>query len=213
MTSNILKIDLTSQLFMRNPFPTLAQLREAGPVVQAKLPFIGKTWLATTHAAVNDMLKNDGTFVRNPRNAGKRDMAGMRWWMPRTLRVLAENMLGHDDPDHRRLRKLVDQAFSRQGVEGMRERIGGICDGLLDRMNGSGTVDLLEEIARPLPLAVICELLGLPEEDRPAFRQWVKAMMSITSLFGIFRALPGLFRLVGYFKRHFEQCRQHPRQG
>ena len=45
----------------------------------------------------------------------------MRWWMPRTLRVLAENMLGHDDPDHRRLRKLVDQAFNRQSVEGMRD--------------------------------------------------------------------------------------------
>src|SRR5262249_35997406 len=144
---------------------------------------------------------------------GKQVFAGMRWWMPRTLRLLAENMLGHDDPDHRRLRRLVDQAFNRQSVEGLREHIGDICDGLLDRMPGDGPVDLIEGVARPLPLAVICELLGLPEEDRPRFRKWVQALMSVTSVVGFVRFLPGLFRLVGYFKRHFEQCRHHPRPG
>jgi cytochrome P450 len=95
----------------------------------------------------------------------------------------------------------------------MRPRITAICDGLLDRMAGAGPVDLMEALARPLPLTVICELLGLPEEDRPRFRQSVKAVMSVTSLWGIFRFLPSLFRLVGYFRRHFEQCRKHPRPG
>src|SRR5947209_2900664 len=131
--------------------------------------------------------------------------------MPPTLRVLAANMLGHDDPDHRRLRRLVDQAFNRQSVEGLRGRIGRLCDGLLDRMAGDGPVDLMEGVPRPLPLTVIGELLGLPEEDRPRFRRWVKALMSVTSVWGFFRFLPGLFRLVGYFKHHFEQCRQRPR--
>jgi cytochrome P450 len=215
MTGDILNIDLTSQSFMRNPFPTLTRLREAGPVVRVKLPFLGKTWMATTHDAVNEVLKDDQTFVRDARNAGKRNAVGFRWWawLPRTVRILNENMLSHDGPDHRRLRKLVDQAFSRHSVEGMRPRIAAICDGLLDRMAGGGPVDLMEGLARPLPLAVICELLGLPEEDRPSFRQWVKAIMSVTSLWGILRFLPGLFRLVAYFRRHFEQCRKHPRPG
>jgi cytochrome P450 len=56
-------------------------------------------------------------------------------------------------------------------------------------------------------------LLGLPEEDRPNFRHWVRALMSATSAWGLFRAFPGLFRLVGYFKRHFAQCRRQPRPG
>src|SRR3954468_10987582 len=187
MAGDILDIDLTSQSFMRDPFPTLTRLREAGSVVRVKLPFLGKTGLATTYSAVNEVLKDDATFVRSPENAGKKQLAGMRWWMPPTLRVLAENMLGYDDPDHRRLRKLVDQAFNRRSVEGMRDRIGGICDDLLDRLAGGGPVDLMEGLARPRPLAVICELLGLPEEDRPRFRKWVRALMSVTSLGGIHR--------------------------
>jgi cytochrome P450 len=177
------------------------------------VPFLGRTWVATTYDAVNEVLKDDHTFVRSPERAGKRQPAGMRWWMPRTFRVLAQNMLGHDDPDHRRLRKLVDQAFNRQSVEGLRPRIGDICDELLGRMADAGPVDLMEGLARPLPLAVICELLGLPERDRPDFRKWVKALMSVTSLRGAYRFLPGLFRLVGYFRHHFEECRRDPRPG
>ena len=139
MSSDILNIDLASQSFMRNPFPALARLREAGPVVQVRFPVLGKTWVATTHDAVSEVLKDDRTFVRDARNAGKGNVAGIRWWawLPRSIRVLSENMLSHDGPDHRRLRKLVDQAFSRHSVEGMRPRIEAICDGLLDRMAGA----------------------------------------------------------------------------
>ena len=113
---------------MRDPFPALARLHEAGPVVRVRVPFLGETWAATTFDAVNETLKDDVTFVRGPERAGKRRPAGMRWWMPRTLRVLARNMLGYNDPDHRRLRMLVDQAVNRQCVESLRTRIGGLCD-------------------------------------------------------------------------------------
>jgi cytochrome P450 len=166
MSSDILNIDLVSQSFVHNPFPTLTRLREAGPVVRLKLPFRGKSCVATTHEAVDEVLKDERTFVRNAKNAGRRGIAGLPWWMPRTFRVVANSMLDHDGPEHRRLRKLVDQAFNRQSVEGMRGRIGSICDDLLDRMPTDRPVDLLEGLARSAPLAVICELLGLPEEDR-----------------------------------------------
>jgi cytochrome P450 len=215
MGADVMKIDLSSQSFLRDPFPALARMHDAGPVIQLRLPILGKTWVATTHDAVCAVLKEDGTFVRDARNAGKHHASGFRWWawLPRSIRVLTENMNNHDGPDHRRLRKLVDQAFSRHSVLGMRPRIEAICDGLLDRMAGAGVVDLMEALARPVPLAVICELLGVPEEDRPRFRRWVRGLMAATSLWGFIRAMPALFRLVAYFERHFEQCRRSSRPG
>jgi cytochrome P450 len=215
MGADVLKIDLASQSFMRNPFPALARMRDAGPVVQMRLPILGTTWVATTYDAVSEVLKDEATFVRDARNTGRRHAVGFRWWawLPRSVRVLNENMLSHDGPDHRRLRKLVDQAFSRHSVEGMRPRVEAICDGLLDRMAGAALVDLMEGLARPLPMTVICELLGLPEADRPRFRRWARAVMSVTSLWGIFRFLPALRSLVAYFEHHFEQCRRWPRLG
>jgi cytochrome P450 len=167
----------------------------------------------TTYEGVHALLKDDKTFVRNPRHVGKPYMGGIQWWMPGIFRVLAQNMLGHDEPDHRRLRKLVDQAFNRQNVENLRSHIGDLCDEFLDQMKGASRADLLEGIARPLPLAVICKLLGLPEEDRPRFRKWVSPLMTIKSLFGLFWAVPALSQLTRYFKHHFAHCRKNPRPG
>ena len=65
--------------------------------------------------------------------------------MPRTVRVVSEHMLTRDNPDHRRLRRLVKQAFSRRSVENLRGRIGVLCDGLLPGLAGREPVDLLEE--------------------------------------------------------------------
>ena len=87
MGADVLKTDLSAQSFMRNPFPALARMREAGPVVPMRLPLLGKTWVATTHDAVNEVLKDDGTFVRDVRNAGRRHDVVFRWlaWLPRRL--------------------------------------------------------------------------------------------------------------------------------
>jgi cytochrome P450 len=213
MAGTARKIDLGSQAFARDPFPTYARLREAGPVFQTRLPLLGKTWVAATYQAASEVLKDDATFVMEAKRAGKTLFSGILQLLPRLLRVFSDNMLAHDNPDHRRLRRLVEPAFSRHSVENMRGRIGVLCDGLLDGLSGRETVDLLEEWARPLPVAVICELLGLPDEDRPKFTRWVKALFRSVSLFGMLLALPRVFRLLKYFRRHFEQCRQQPRPG
>jgi hypothetical protein len=78
MAGDILNIDLVSQAFMRKPLPTLAPLRQSGPVVRVKLPLLGKTWLATTHEVVNKVLKDDRNAGK--RNAGQRNAVGFRWW-------------------------------------------------------------------------------------------------------------------------------------
>src|SRR4051794_16158912 len=101
MGADILKVDLAAQSFLRNPFPALARMRDAGPVVRVRLPIVGSTWVAMTHDAVNEMLKDDRTFVRDARNAGKSNAVGFRWWawLPRGIRALSENMNGRDGPD------------------------------------------------------------------------------------------------------------------
>jgi cytochrome P450 len=213
MDRKMQKLDLASQAFARNPFPTYARLREAGPVLQARLPLLGKTWMATTYQAASEVLKDEETFVMEAKKVGKTLFSGVLRFLPRMLRVFSDNMLRHDNPDHRRLRRLVEQAFSRHSVENLRGRIGVLCDRLLAGLAGRETVDLLEEWARPLPVAVICELLGLPEEDRPMFARWVKALFRSVTLFGLLLALPSMVRLQNYFRRHFEQCRRQPHPG
>src|SRR5262249_45757502 len=195
----------------RDPFPTYARLREAGPVLQTRLPLVGKTWVATTYQAASEVLKNDEAFVMEAKKVGKTLFSGIFRLLPRLVRVFSDSILGHDNPDHGRLRRLVEQAFSRHSVENLRSRIGVLSDGLLAGLAGRETVDLLEEWARPLPVAVICELLGLPDEDRAKFTRWVKALFNSLSLVGLLLALPRLFRLLKYFRRPFEQCRRQPR--
>ena len=213
MAGKVQKIDLSSQAFARDPFPTYASWREVGQVFQTRLPLLGKTWVATTYQAASEVLKGDETFVMEAKKVGKTFFIGILRLLPRILRVFSDNMLAHDNPDHRRLRRLVEQAFSRHSVENLRGRIGVLCDGLLDGLAGRETVDLLEEWARPLPVAVICELLGLPDEDRPKFTRWIKAFFLSASVFGMLLAVPRILSLLKYFRRHFEQCRRQPRPG
>jgi cytochrome P450 len=81
-------------------------------------------------------------------------------------------MLDRDPPDHTRLRGLVSKAFTPRVVEGLRPRIQQIVDELLAGVAGRGSMDLIEEFAYPIPVAVICEMLGVPVEDHERFKDW-----------------------------------------
>jgi len=206
-----LKFDLTGQAFKRDPMPTFARMRAAGAVVPTRIPIIGPIAYVTTHAAVVDLLKDADRFAVDARNAGRKTMFGLKWWMPRHIRLLANNMLTMDDPDHRRLRRLVDKAFSRRSVDAYRDRIGEIADELLDELAASSDRDMVSHFARALPLAVICELLGLPAADRPTFIRWMAAMSSVRSVYGFFRMMPALKKLSAYLRDQFAARRRAPR--
>jgi len=213
-----LAIDLTSQAFKQNPFPTLARLREAGPVVRVRFPLFGKVWMATTYEAVNDLLRDHHQFVQSPVTAGNRWMRTLLRWLPRTLQPLATNMLLRDPPDHRRLRSLVDQAFQRQSVEALRPRLAVLADEALDRLEGEaargGAVDLVAHFARPFPLAVICEMLGLPPEDRPQFTRWASHFSTATSILGIIWGLfTGVRQMMQYVRAEAQRQSREPRGG
>src|SRR5829696_4538681 len=97
--------------------------------------------------------------------------------MPPGLRSLAVSMLSMDEPDHTRLRSIVEEAFRRRAIIEMEPRIFGIADELAAELFADRSpADLVERYARRLPLAVICELLGLPPGDRPRFIAWAKSL-------------------------------------
>jgi cytochrome P450 len=218
MHSTAVHFDLSSQEFKQNPFPTLARMREAGPLIRLQLRVFGRVWMATTYEAVNELLRDHDRFIQNPAAAGNRWMGTLVRWLPGSLRPLASNMLLRDPPDHRRLRSLVDQAFLRQSVEAMRPQLERLADEAIDRFaeqasRSRGGVDLLAHFARPYPLAVICELLGLPPEDRPKFTHWASRFARSTSVAGIVWGLTGIAKMMGYVRQEIRRQTKRPRGG
>lgn len=210
--------DIISQEYKRNPYPTLARMLEQGPVVKIKYPFIGSFWAVTNYDAVNELLRDRHTFVRDPRTAGLKKGANLPWWFPRFRMAMTEGMILRDEPDHRRLRSLVEQAFVRRNIEQLRPRFEAIASQMLDeletkhRQTGQA-IDLVAGLARPFPLAVICELLGLPQADRPMFVKQAESFANSPSLIALIKMLLSLRRVERYIRNQIEVNRATPHEG
>lgn len=208
-----LDFDIVSARFKADPSPTFAAMRAAGPVIPIRLPFVGRAWVTTTHEATLAMVKDNGLFVQEGRNAGKAGVAGFSWWLPKSIKALANNMLQKDEPDHRRLRHLVDKAFARRDVLAMRPDVEKAADAILDQLAERDEIDLNADYARQLPLAVICELLGLPDADRAEFAALAQTALSINNAVSLILAAPAFGRMLDYGRRQIEACRRTPRPG
>jgi cytochrome P450 len=154
--------------------PRYARLRRDEPLTRIRMPFGEPAWLATRHADVRTVL-GDPRFSRaasvgrdEPRNSARRQDTGI---------------LGMDPPEHTRLRRLVAKAFTARRVEQLRPRTRAVADDLVDGMLAAGPpADLVEHLATPLPIRVICDLLGVPVADQDRFHTWSEAIVSTTSL-------------------------------
>jgi cytochrome P450 len=183
-----LQTDFTSQDYFRDPAASIEELRRSGPVIETRFPMVGKVWITTTYEAAGRVLKDNQTFTLRKEGGA---FAGLKWWMPRNVRTLANNMLTMDEPDHTRLRGIVDEAFRRRAILEMEPRILAIADELAGELFADGSpADLVDRYARRLPLSVICELLGLPPADRPKFMAWANTVSRITGSLVSFWARP-----------------------
>jgi cytochrome P450 len=206
-----LHADFASQDYFRNPAAAIEKLRAAGPVVEVRFPIVGKVWATTTQALADQVLKDTATFTIR-KDDGM--VAGVPWWMLGIVRTLANSMLSMDDPDHKRLRDIVDEAFRRRAVLGMEPHIQAMGDELADELFAEGSpADLVGRYARKLPLSVICELLGLPLADRPKFIAWAAAFTRFTGALGFLGAIPNLFAMKRYIERHLETVRRQGGEG
>jgi hypothetical protein len=147
--------------FIDDPYPTYHRLRTADPVHASPLGF----WVLTRYEDVVAVLR-DPRFIKEPIAA----VVAARFGAVTPGSPLS--MLDRDPPDHTRLRGLVSKAFTPRVVELMRPDVQQIVDGLLDEAADARAMDLIEDFAYPLPVTVICQLLGVPVADRVRFRSW-----------------------------------------
>jgi cytochrome P450 len=197
-------VDFASQDYFRNPAAGLAKLRAAGPVVKVRFPIVGTVWMTTTQDLANQVLRDSQMFTLRKDGA----VAGIRWWMPKLVRTFANNMLTNDEPDHSRLRSIVDEAFRRRAVLDMEPRILAIAGELADELFADGSpADLVDRYARKLPLSVICELLGLPLADRPKFSAWAGSLTRFTGPVRFLSVIPKILAMKRYMGERLDAAR------
>lgn len=198
---------ITSRAFKAEPFPFYRRMREEQPVCRVRWSGRREVWLVTRYDDVTALLK-DERFVKDSRNVAGR--AAQQPWMPAFLRPLQLNMLDRDEPAHRRLRQLVQKGFTPRRVEEMRGAIESIAASLLEELPERREVDLVRAYARPLPLRVITDLLGIPAQDRDRFHRWTRAILRAPTPANMVRALPSIAAFMRYLKRLFARRREEP---
>ncbi|MEV8096943.1 cytochrome P450 [Kitasatospora sp. NPDC085879] len=155
-----------------DPYTGYARLRAAGPVHRITGPDGLPVWLVTRYADVRQVLA-DPRFALDKRHATPGNYRGFA--LPPALDA---NLLNMDPPDHTRIRRLVSQAFTPRRIAALRAPVEQVADKLLDAMAPHGRADLITEYAAPLPITVICDLLGIPAEDRRDFRAWTDSLVA-----------------------------------
>ncbi len=205
--------NLADPVMFSDPYPRYAELRRRAPVSRAysKQMLGGAGYMLTRHEHVM-LLHNDVRFSSQP--AAESSSFLMRH-LPRMFRLLASTMVFKDDPDHARLRRLVNKAFTPRMVQQLNGDVERIVGELLDKaeQRGSETVDLVADFAVPLPLSVISTMLGVPDEDRDEFHVLTERFvdrLGTGSAADALRAVPSGRKLYGVLERLAAKRRGEP---
>jgi cytochrome P450 len=207
--------DFTLPAFRADPY---ARYRRLPRVVRAERgPF--RFVLLTRHADVVAMLRDprlsvDRPFQPKPLPDDGVDPATLHP-LARALRALSRIMLFRDPPDHTRLRGLVNKAFTPRMVESLRPRIAALVDELLEAPLAAGRIDAVRDLAEPLPILVIAELLGLPGSDRADLERWSDELAAMLdgsiAMQNIGRAVQSAVAVIDYLRGHLEAKRRDPK--
>jgi cytochrome P450 len=166
--------DLADPAILPDPYPVLAGLREASPFAE----FDGRFVVAARHADCSSVL-------RHPNASSERGNSLLAAATERQVRD-RPSFLSLDPPDHTRLRRLVSKAFTPRMIARLEPRIRATASDLLMAANGAGEMELVSQLAYPLPVRIISEMLGVPIEDHPRFAGWsARLAHSLQPAFGV----------------------------
>ena len=189
--------------FHANPYPFYHRLRATDPVHRTPMGL----WVLTRYDDVVSVLK-DPRF-------GREEFAQI---LANVYGEGARSMLFRDPPDHTRLRGLVSQAFTPRMIERMRSHIQEIVDRLLDRVQNANRMDVIADLAYPLPVTVICEMLGVPTDAHSGIRQWSADLARSVDAIGmptdeevVTRGRAAQQAMLDYFRDLISERRQTPR--
>lgn len=207
-------LDVLRPEYVANPYPLYQQVRSLDPVYWDGR--MGGTWVLTRYQDVIG-------FLRDPRASASR-MDASPSWLPEGLRealtpatrAIAKQMLFLNPPDHTRLRSLVSKAFTPRQVEALRPQVQQIVDELLDAVLPQGKMEVINDLAYPLPVVVIARMLGVPPEDSEQLTKWSGDFGflldgSSSTPEAVVQALYSMNEFMDYFRKQIRARRSAPK--
>ncbi|MFN8514747.1 MAG: cytochrome P450 [Chloroflexia bacterium] len=195
---------------LANPYPLYHRLRSEAPVHWD--PYL-HAWVVTRYADVVSVFQR----FSSDRTPSPEQLAAMGLSaLTPIARVMVKQMLFMDAPSHGRIRGIASRAFTPRRIEGLRSHIGDIVNGLLDAVEPNGRMDVIEDLAYPLPAIVTAELLGVPPSDRDQLKIWSEGFAEILGNFQhnpdripvVLEAVEGM---TAYFREAIREHRDHPK--
>ncbi len=202
--------DLYGAAFKADVFATYARMRREAPVC----PHPGITgrdriWFVTRHADAAAILLDHRRFIKVPPDRRDKQLGADLQDAPEALRPLTHHLLNMDPPDHTRLRALVNRAFTPRLVEHRREQIQALADSLIDQVQSTRHMELIDDYAFPFSIGVILNILGIAFDDRHSLREWGEVFISPLLSYVQTSQLSQAFTV--YLQQLFEQRRGDPR--
>jgi cytochrome P450 len=196
--------------FVDSPYEQYARLRADDPVHWSDLL---EGWVLTRYEDVAFILREPTISVELDNATPTGFVAAERTRMAETGRK-SDTLVLRDDPDHARLRRLMQQPFGIRAIDALREMVRTRVDAALDEVVGRGEMDVIADFAYPLPVAIFCEMLGIPDEYSPRFRDWTSAVARnldpmITEAERV-QCLRQLGEMERYLEEQVEEKRRHP---
>jgi hypothetical protein len=199
--------------FRRDPYPFYRKLQTEHPVYFS--PAL-RGWILSRYSDIVEVLQDSRFSVDRRQSNLFRRLQPFASLRPDFTEAITRALLMVDPPDHTRLRRLVNKAFTPRVVENLRPRVQLIVDDLLDRVAKRKEMDLIRDLAYPLPVIVISEMLGIAAEDHAKFKEWSDALTALVDPMqaedGMVPAQEAYVQLSAYLRRVFEERRREPRQ-